>query len=249
MTIKLDLYANLTFEFIEAINSVSNTPDISALVVDAYRQLGFEYLTIWALPAPGQPTDSGVLLNTRPADYVQRYIEEDQIKIDPAVTELQRTLRPYSWSDIKSRTPLTKKQLTIIDEASEFDVNDGMVVPIITYGGSMALVSPCGRRPDLSTRARSAVEIIAVVGHQAIKKANWAPAEKQPDAKQRLTRREREILQWVACGKSDDEISDILHISRGTVTVHFENAKRKLQVYKRTSAVVEGLKRGEIDLP
>jgi LuxR family quorum sensing-dependent transcriptional regulator len=63
-----------------------------------------------------------------------------------------------------------------------------------------------------------------------------------------LTDREREILQWVAAGKSDDEIADILSIVTTTVTSHVENAKRKLDAFRRTYAVVQAIRLGEISL-
>jgi DNA-binding CsgD family transcriptional regulator len=63
-----------------------------------------------------------------------------------------------------------------------------------------------------------------------------------------LTPREREIMQWVASGKTDDEIGDILSIGATTVTSHVENAKQKLDAFRRTYAVVQALRFGEITL-
>jgi LuxR family quorum sensing-dependent transcriptional regulator len=55
-------------------------------------------------------------------------------------------------------------------------------------------------------------------------------------------------MQWVAAGKSDDEIADILTLSAPTVTWHVENAKRKLDAFRRTYAVVQAIRFGEIAL-
>jgi LuxR family quorum sensing-dependent transcriptional regulator len=63
-----------------------------------------------------------------------------------------------------------------------------------------------------------------------------------------LTPREREIMQWVAVGKTDDEIADILSIGTTTVTSHVENAKQKLDAFRRTYAVVQAIRFGEITL-
>ena len=63
-----------------------------------------------------------------------------------------------------------------------------------------------------------------------------------------LTPREREIMQWVAAGKTDEEIGDILSIGTTTVTSHVENAKQKLDAFRRTYAVVQALRFGEISL-
>jgi DNA-binding CsgD family transcriptional regulator len=52
-----------------------------------------------------------------------------------------------------------------------------------------------------------------------------------------LTRREREILDLVAEGRTNAEIAAALWISQGTVRRHLENAFRKLGVHTRTAAV------------
>ena len=53
----------------------------------------------------------------------------------------------------------------------------------------------------------------------------------------RLTRREAEVLRWVAAGKSDAQIGAILGISARTVQKHLEHAYQKLGVENRTAAV------------
>ena len=62
----------------------------------------------------------------------------------------------------------------------------------------------------------------------------------------RVTRRELQILGWVAAGKSDWAIGRILNISDKTVNFHIENAKRKLGVGTRLEAVVVALRKGVI---
>jgi DNA-binding CsgD family transcriptional regulator len=52
-----------------------------------------------------------------------------------------------------------------------------------------------------------------------------------------LTRREGEILQWVARGKTNHEIAALLVVSEHTVRKHLENVYAKLGVHTRTAAV------------
>lgn len=59
-----------------------------------------------------------------------------------------------------------------------------------------------------------------------------------------VTRRESEILAWVAAGKSDRAIGRILNISGKTVNFHVENAKRKFGVGTRLQAVVAAMRGG-----
>jgi DNA-binding CsgD family transcriptional regulator len=52
-----------------------------------------------------------------------------------------------------------------------------------------------------------------------------------------LTDREREVLEWVARGKTNADIGAILGISTRTVQKHLENVFAKLAVETRTAAV------------
>jgi DNA-binding CsgD family transcriptional regulator len=56
-----------------------------------------------------------------------------------------------------------------------------------------------------------------------------------------LTAREREILGWVARGKTNSEIALVLWISPGTVRKHLENVYDKLGVHTRTAAAARFL--------
>ncbi len=59
--------------------------------------------------------------------------------------------------------------------------------------------------------------------------------------KLKITRREAEVLFWVAQGKTDWEISQILSISDRTVNKHLEQIYRKLGVSNRTAASSQAL--------
>jgi two-component system NarL family response regulator len=63
-----------------------------------------------------------------------------------------------------------------------------------------------------------------------------------------LTAREVEVLQFLADGKSNKEISTALTISEATVKSHLGNIFRKLDVLSRTEAIATASKRGLIKL-
>ena len=52
-----------------------------------------------------------------------------------------------------------------------------------------------------------------------------------------LSARERDVLQWVARGKTNAEIATALYISESTVRKHLQNSYEKLGVSSRTAAV------------
>jgi DNA-binding NarL/FixJ family response regulator len=61
-----------------------------------------------------------------------------------------------------------------------------------------------------------------------------------------LTRREKEVLTWVARGKTSAEIGIILGVSEYTVNFHCDHAIKRLDVINRTQAVAEALAGGLI---
>jgi DNA-binding CsgD family transcriptional regulator len=60
-----------------------------------------------------------------------------------------------------------------------------------------------------------------------------------PDATDRLTRRECEVLLWVADGLSNAEIARVLVVERSTVRKHLEHIYEKLGVRSRTAALAK----------
>ncbi|MBW4695819.1 MAG: response regulator transcription factor [Lyngbya sp. HA4199-MV5] len=63
-----------------------------------------------------------------------------------------------------------------------------------------------------------------------------------------LSDREREVLQLLAVGKSNQEIGADLSISEATVKFHLNNILNKLNVRDRTQAVVKALRRGLVHI-
>jgi DNA-binding CsgD family transcriptional regulator len=83
-------------------------------------------------------------------------------------------------------------------------------------------------RPHLGNLYRLARAIDAAPASQ------WAPPP-------RLTCREQEVLRWLAAGKTDRDIGDILDISPRTVHKHLQRIYEKLGVETRTAAVVRAM--------
>ncbi|MBF4514123.1 helix-turn-helix transcriptional regulator [Plantibacter sp. VKM Ac-2885] len=62
-----------------------------------------------------------------------------------------------------------------------------------------------------------------------------------------LTKREREVLNLLASGASNSEISSLLAVSRHTVSTHLESIFMKLEATNRVQVVRNALRRGLID--
>jgi two-component system, NarL family, response regulator len=61
-----------------------------------------------------------------------------------------------------------------------------------------------------------------------------------------LSQREQQVLQYIANGRSNKEIGQILYISENTVKAHVKSILTKLDAMGRTEAIAVGIKRGLI---
>ena len=57
----------------------------------------------------------------------------------------------------------------------------------------------------------------------------------------KLTKREKEVLRWIAIGKTNWEISNICNRSEACIDFHFKNIRRKFGVSTRSAAAVQAL--------
>lgn len=243
----IDEYAKRALDFVERLQSLSQYDDICFHITKELEWFGFTRVTSWTVPGPGCELRDGIQFNNRPKEYVDRYVEKNYVAYDPVITELRRNLNPYSWGDIRQNRDLAKFEKEIMDEGREFNAHDGFMIPIVTLSGSVSIFSACGLEPNLSQRARSALEIIGIYSHHALRRA-LIQHQREEQAHKPLSAREREVMQWVAMGKTDEEIAEILSLTTRTVTFHVESAKKKLDTYRRTYAVVQAIHVGEINL-
>jgi DNA-binding NarL/FixJ family response regulator len=75
------------------------------------------------------------------------------------------------------------------------------------------------------------------------------PARREPDPQyERLTPREKQILELAAQGKSNKVIAALLHLSENTVAVHRANIMAELGIHRTTDLIVWAVKKGLVHL-
>lgn len=109
--------------------------------------------------------------------------------------------------------------------------------------------TPCGggsnRRPGTTLRTGHPGRVRAEPGPGEVRAVTTAEAALRCE---RLTGREREILQATADGLSTREVARQLYISIKTVNTHLVNLHRKLGTQSKVQAVVAGIKAGVVQL-
>ncbi len=110
-----------------------------------------------------------------------------------------------------------------------------MALPIFVRDGLLVSFVLNRSRRDFSDRERALLDVL---------RPHLARLYRRTQTLDRLTAREHEVLNWIARGKSDAQIADILGMSVRTVQKHLEHIYAKLGVETRTAAVMRALGRG-----
>ncbi len=117
-------------------------------------------------------------------------------------------------------------------------------MPLHGEDGFEAVVTMAGAKPDVSAQARSCLGLVSIFVHSQANRLRRPQSEKRV-----LSIREREVLTWVATGRSADAIAAGLGITTDSVEVYLRRAAAKLATRGRVRTLVEAYQRGEIQLP
>lgn len=171
-----------------------------------------------------------------PDSWKQHYAQQGFAQHDPILHLASRSIAPIDWSMLRENEGFKK----VFHDAADFGISSrGITVPVRGPNGDVGLFSVTSSRPEAEWQALREdiifdLQSIAVHFHDAVIKSQAAtPALVSPV----LSRRETEILQWTAAGKSHQDISDILGISHRTVEVHLRSSRTKLGALTTPQAI------------
>lgn len=189
----------------------------------------------------GDPSDPEVEREDRrwgatwPVAWYWRYVSQNHLRHDPVVARLNRSPAPFRWSDTYAAAG--REGRLVMDEAAEFGLKDGLAIAIAGANG-VGAVTIATRHYEVSPRQRAGLQLAAHYLHAKMARLR---AKAPPRPAPALAPRERECLTWVAAGKTDWEIGQILNISEQTAHGHVQNALAKLGARTRAQAVALAL--------
>lgn len=235
-------------EFVAAAQPITDMRALSALIESATKELGFDYFAIVHHVCFGQPFSGHVRLTSFPIEWVALMREAGR-PADPVLRAAERTASGFTWELLENIIELTPAERRHLAEASKFDISRGYTVPNHvpgeTFGSCHFVVKSDRAFPDESLAAAQALGNFAFEAGRRIIAAD-GPIRRDYLEPAPLSDRQRECLLFVARGKSDSVIAQLLGIKSGTVNEHIEAAKRRYAVATRSQLVVKALFRSEI---
>jgi LuxR family transcriptional regulator, quorum-sensing system regulator BjaR1 len=230
-------------DFAELISSAQTMEDTSESLSELASDFGFSIFVLATFTGPGSLTEPYLLASNWNPEWRERYLQQQYILDDPVVARAVRdSTGPFRWSDTRQDKGVTKRGERILDEAREFDMKDGIFIPVYGTGGCEGTLVFGGTSVDLSPGDMKALHLAGLYSYDHSFKLALKPLDTQPSATE-LTGREIECLRWTAAGRTSSAIADTLGLSRHTVDWYLKEATLKLGARNRTHAVAEAFRR------
>lgn len=223
-------------DFVERSRSASRTQDLVADFRSVISGFGFHHSACGCWLGAGANRTVRFFFADWPEEVAKVYAEKDIFSKDPLVFAARRRMTAYTWATVLDEEPLQPEMRDMFEFIAQYDIRDGFCVPIhgpAGYQGLVSLLAP--GKLNLTPRERSVLEMMSRAIHDRCRETvGFGVVD---TAVPEMSARELECMKWVAAGKTDWEIGQILEISRSTAHFHVERTKKKLGKNSRTEAV------------
>lgn len=233
-------------EIIHATLSCDAADDFVSLFMKIQNLFSFDFAisTLTTLGSDGSIRLDDITNINYPSEWEKIYAERQFQSVDVIIKENFTTRRPQFWSETYEKNPPPKDFVSI---AEDFGLKEGYTYGLKTSGQKKraSVFSFSGNFYKYDKRIASVLELLVPHLHQALCHIHTS---KSPYCdKNLLSGREKDVLSWLAYGKSSWEISVILNISERTVNFHVYNIMQKLDAVNRPHAVAVAASLGLIE--
>ncbi|HEY4369584.1 MAG TPA: LuxR family transcriptional regulator [Steroidobacteraceae bacterium] len=208
-------------------------------IVDDAGGTGF---AIAVLPVPGDLT---VRVHRGFNGYCEHYLGAHYAPICPVTRTISRSIQPFLWNDVRV-DPGDVAGQAVMSAARDFGVVDGFLVPVHMQDSQKGCIFVRVPDEELSDQARQWLTMLSMAFHSRLMQLQLQQDGVEDEAG--LSWREREVLRWLAEGKSAEDAADIIGISAATVMFHYRNVALRYGTLNRTHTVVEAVRRGALSL-
>jgi DNA-binding CsgD family transcriptional regulator len=248
---------------IEGCRTVDELKQMLQRISEDYGFTSFNFLDTGATHL-----DAPFFIGTLKPDFLQGYIDNRLVHVDPCVSRARRTNTPFSWGDVlvphykgvrKSGAQKT------MEFAHDFGFREGFIVPfhfsdMIGRVNSSLVVffwsDLVSKFRFLMSSKKHEMHIIMIywaqravdiIGEHFRDGARFAAKDGAHAGDFDLTDRERDVLAWAGRGKSVLDTAEILGLSEDTVKTHIRNALKKLDANNKTHGVTKAIYLGLIN--
>ena len=191
----------------------------------------------------GNPEDV-VFLTTADAEYARRYFSGGLYARTPVFRWAQQNSGSCTWGWVRGameRGELTADEVAAVQQNLAMGISAGITVSFPETStrakGALGLIAD----PGLDTAAVEAIYAARIEAIMAVANMMHLKIVNMPGANRRrsLTQRQREALEWVADGKTMQDIAVLMDVSPAMVEKHLRLAREALDVDTTAQAVAK----------
>ncbi|MGE3365686.1 MAG: LuxR family transcriptional regulator [Rhizobiaceae bacterium] len=235
-------------ELLSAIKKIDEAYSVDA-TLDAFgvalERYGLNNYLITGLPVPHDTEwHREILGDGWPQDWYDRYIAQGHFLHDPCAARCRHRAQPFLWREVATDSITPRAQL-VMDEAADFSMKDGICVPIHVPLVGPGVVTAASDRIEIPPDSFPLIEILCL---HTFRKLCGLEGKEKDENQRPLTPRERQLLEWNADGKTNDDAACIMGLTINTVEHHHRNIRDKLGANNVSHAIVKALRRQEIQI-
>jgi len=227
--------------FVDEVRAVKTADDLFAALARCCGEMKVRYFALTHHVDFSNPSAVGLRLHNYPKSW-QNWFDENQLgRSDPVHRASHVSNIGFQWSAVPRMIKLTPADQSVLSQARLVGIGDGFTVPAHVPGeinGSCSFAVDAGEA--FPGELYNVAQLVGGFSFEAARRIAgtrdiWA------DCDHTLTDRQRDCVLWAARGKTDYEISVILHISHETVIQHLKHARARYGVQKRAMLAVRAL--------
>jgi len=230
------------------ISKIDTIGNAVSLARDSYRALGANRFIYHLTPKLRSQIDPTIQLIAEgfSAELMTLYETADFRERDPIPETIMHSGVPMRWSEAIARAKLELPQVEFLEKCKTLGLVDGMGFPLFGPNGRNGYAAFTFKNDDMLYDKALIAKIAAVTtaGHLRICKL----LDEREQCHVELSHRENQVLQFMANGLSNREISHRLDVGSSTTDTYVRRVFSKLGVNERTSASIRALELGILRL-
>ena len=211
--------------------SIETADEIYDLLHQQTLKLEFDYFALCIKHPVPFTRPRLTLYSTYPQAWLDHYQAENYFAIDPVLKPQNYRRGFLKWNDELFAAPAEE----LWQRARDFGLRKGITQCVMAPSRTQGFLSVSRTQANGKTFADSEMELRL---HYLTELSMMTLARIEDPAmaclEMKLSKREKEILQWTAEGKTSAEIAIILAISENTVNFHQKNMQKKFNAPNKT---------------
>ena len=177
-----------------------------------------------------------------PQEWQENWLVSNYAMHDPIVRYALRSRAAFTWDEARDMADAMGQR--VHDTSRDYGLVNGLAIPIAIGNRPPGVISLAHNGLDFSEKEIATIELVCIHAYTRFAAINEEGEFLETSVS--ITPREREILHFIAAGRTAGQVGKVLGISETTVVKHLANLSMKLETSNRIHTVTRCIRTGAI---